>query len=68
LSSSLHLVIPNPRAAEDVDDDADAVTLSAVVDVPRTRVVIRCSKLEQDSVRSCVTLAVVEREYRCLLV
>lgn len=68
-SSSLHLVIPKPRAVEDVDDDdTDAATLSAVVDVPRTRVVIRCSKLEQDSVRSCVTLAVVEREYRRLRV
>jgi hypothetical protein len=64
LSSSLDLVIPNPRAADDVDDDVDvgAAVLSAVVEVPRTRVVIRCSKLEQESLSSWVTLAVVERE------
>jgi hypothetical protein len=56
LSSSLDLVIPNPRTAEDEDDGVDAVILSVVVvvvvEVPRTRVVIRWSKLEQDSLSS----------------
>jgi hypothetical protein len=63
LSSNLDLVVPSPKAAEDADEvDTDEVILSVAVDVPRTRVAIRCSKLEQDSLSSWVTLAVVERE------
>lgn len=39
---------------------------STAAEGPRTRVVNRCSRLEQESVNICVTLIVEEREYRFL--
>lgn len=46
-----------------VPDDVDE---STAAEGPRTRVVNRCSRLEQESVNICVTLIVEEREYRFL--